>query len=341
VKTGVIRLGLIGVGNFGRVLYERFSAIDGVDVVCAYHPTDAGKAARFGCRGTTDLQGLMADPDIDGVVISSPNGDHAAQVSMAMASEKHIFVEKPVTALYSEALGLAAAASSYRPVFMVGHQHRRNPSMRAVKRLIESGTLGLVINVDINCSHGGAFHFTPRLWRYHLAGHREGPLMTVGIHCVETLHYWFGPVRRVCALIKNRTRQTEAPDCNAVLMELANDAMVFMQTNYNVPSEDRLDVFGSEGVVGASLTAACRRIGRDVNQVPSRPEPISLEGHDPIVEETTEFIEAMRWGKEPETGFREGLNALAVIEACYRSSQESRWVGLDELPGYDVTPIGI
>lgn len=340
MKTGVIRLGLIGVGNFGRVLYERFAAIDGVEVARAYHPTDPDRAARFGCRGTTDLRGLMADPDLDGVVISSPNSDHAAQVAMAMAHQKHIFVEKPVTALHSEALALAAAARGYRPVFMVGHLHRRNPSMRAAKRVIDSGTLGLVVNVNINCSHGGAFHFTPRLWRYHLAGHREGPLMTVGIHFVDTLHHWFGAVRRVCALIQNRTRRTEAPDCNAVLMELANDATVFLQTNYNVPSEDRLDVFGTEGVVSASLTAACRRIGRDVNQAPSRPEPLPLESHDPVAEEAAEFVEAVRWGKEPETGFREGLNALAVIEACYRSSQESRWVRLDELPAYDVPPVG-
>ena len=57
-------------------------------------------------------------------------------------------------------------------------------------------------------------------------------------------------------------------------------------------------------------------------------------------EEAAEFIEAVRCGKEPETGFRDGLNALAVIEACYRSSQESRWVRLDELPAYDVSPVG-
>ena len=72
----------------------------------------------------------------------------------------------------------------------------------------------------------------------------------------------------------------------------------------------------------------------------SRSEAIPLESHDPVAKEAAEFIEAVRWGKEPETGFRDGLNALAVIEACYRSSQESRWVRLDELPAYDVSPVG-
>ena len=331
-----IRLCQIGVGNFGKVLYDRLKDIAGIEIVCAFHPTDAHKAGRWGCRCTTDLVGVLSDPTIHGVIISSPSRDHAEHIQQAMVHQKHIFVEKPVTALYAEALELITPLGRYAPVFMVGHQHRRYPAMRVAEEILASQSLGAIVNVTINSSHGGAFHFTPEMWRYHLASHREGPLVTAAVHLFDTLHYWLGPVRRVCALIKNRSRRTEAPDCNAVLIEMANETMVFLQTNYNVPSEDRIEIFGTEGVVTINRLQVWKRMGRDVNQVPSKPEGVTLEDQDPFTEEMVEFINAIRRHTRPETGFREGLNALAVVEACYRSFQESRWVALGELPSYDV-----
>ena len=324
------------MGNFGKVLYDRLKRLPGVEVVCAFHPTDIGRAGRWGCGGTSNLEQVLSDPTIHGVIISSPNRDHADYIRQAISHQKHIFVEKPMTALYAEALELKASLDQYGSVFMVGHSHRRYAAMRAAKEILASQCLGPIINVSINSSHGGAFHFTSKMWRYHLATHREGPLVTVGVHLFDTLHYWLGPVRRVCAMIKNRSCCTEAPDCNAVMMEMANETMVLLQANYNVPSEDRIEIFGTEGVVSINRLKAWKRMGRDVNQVPSKPNAISLKDHDPFAEEMSEFVNSIRRGQRPETGFQEGLNALAVAEACYRSFQDSRWVSLEELPSYDV-----
>lgn len=162
--------------------------------------------------------------------------------------------------------------------------------------------------------------------------------MTLGIHFMDSVHYLFGRVDSVYARINNISRQTEAPDCNAVVLGLKNGASVFMQANYNMPSEEMFVFHGTEGTIYINRSELSLRMGRDrrVNSrfIASKPLPIKLKKIDSIKEELEEFRDAILGKKKVETGFKEGLNALALIEACYQSNKKNKVVFMKDFKDY-------
>ena len=336
MKTKV-KLCLMGLGSFGKTLDKKVGQIKGIEILHYYHP-DIKKAKNFNAKkGTSDLKNALSD--VDGVIIATPNNAHFKNIKKCIDAGKHIFVEKPVTGLYKDALKLKQILPKDL-VFMVGHNQRRESCFREAKNILEKNKLGKIISAYFNISHGGAFSFTPDQWRYDVKSHREGPLMTLGIHLMDTVNYLFGSVNSVYARINNISGKTEAPDCNAVLLGLKNGASVFMQSNYNMPSEEICVIHGTEGTMYVDRGKLSLRIGRDRridnSFVPSESVSVKLKKTDSIKEEFQEFRDAINGRKKVETEFREGLNALALIDACYESNKKNKVIFMKDYKDYHV-----
>lgn len=332
-----VKLCLMGLGNFGRVIYKKINQVKDCEVKYCYHSNEE-KAKRFDPeKGTSDLKTALEE--VDGVLIATPNDAHFGNIKKCLKADKHIFVEKPITSLYKDALKLKHMVKKDL-VFMVGHNQRRESYFRHAKKLLDKNQLSKIVSAHFNLSHGGAFSFVPSQWRYSLKRHREGPLITAGVHLMDTAHYLFGEVDSVYAKISNISRQTGAPDCNAVTLGLKNGASVFMQANYNMPSEESYTIHGTEGTIYINRGNFSLRMGRDRrihdSFVPSKSSPIKLKKIDSVKEELAEFRDAIRRGTNVETGFREGLNALALIEACYQSSKTNRAIFMKGFRDYHV-----
>jgi len=332
-----VELCLIGVGNFARVIHNKMQQVKGCEVRYCYHPKEE-TAKRFDSeRGTSDLKRALED--VDGALIVTPNDAHFGNIKECLKADKHIFVEKPVTSLYRDALKLKSMIKK-NLIFMVGHNQRRESYFRYTKKLLDKNKLGKIVSAYFNLSHGGAFSFVPSQWRYSLKRHREGPLITAGVHIMDTVHYLFGEVDSAYARISNISKQTEAPDCNAVILGLKNGASVFIQTNYNIPSEELYTIYGTDGAIYINRCELSLRLGRDKrirdSFVPSKPSQVKLKKTDSIKEELMEFRDAIKFGKKVETGYQEGLNALALIEACYRSSRTNKAVFMRSFRDYHV-----
>lgn len=332
-----VELCLMGLGNFGRVIYNKIEQIECCEIKYCYHRNEE-KARKFDSeKGTSNLEKALGEAD--GVLIVTPNDAHFENIKECLKADKHIFVEKPITSLYRDALKLKRMIKKDL-VFMVGHNQRRESYFRHAKKLLDKNKLGKVVSAYFDLSHGGAFSFVPTQWRYSRRRHREGPLITAGVHLMDTAHYLFGEVDSVYAKISNISRQTEAPDCNAVILGLKNEASVFMQANYNMPSEESYTVHGTEGTIYINRGNFFLRMGRDRRVhdtfIPSKPSLIKLKYVDSVKEELVEFRDAIKFGKKVETGFKEGLNALALIEACYQSSKTNRAVFMKGFRDYHV-----
>jgi len=333
----MVKLCLIGLGNFGRILDRKIGEINGLEITHYYH-SDKIKAKKFNSeKGTSDLKSALKDTD--GVIIATPNNAHAKNIKECFKARKHIFVEKPLTGFYKDALELKQILPN-GPVFMVGHNQRREGWVREAKRILVQNKLGKIVSVYFNVSHGGAFSFNPKQWRYNLKSHREGPLITLGIHLMDTAHYLFGRVDSVYARIGNISGKTEAPDCNAVVLGLKNGASVFLQANYNMPSEEIFVIHGTEGTIYINRGKLLLRMGRDrrINNqfVVSKPLPIKLRKVDSIKEELEEFRDAILGKKKAEAGFKEGLNALALIEACHQSNKKNKIIFMKDFKNYRI-----
>jgi len=326
----------IGFGNFAKKIKVAVDARAETDVIY-FHPSKEKALERFGEKACWNLDKVLSNAELSSVFITSPNDSHAFYLERCLLAHKHIFIEKPIAGYYSESNQLLDLFKQNNQVLMVGHNKRREVAIRTAKELIETRTIGDVISVYANDSKGIAYQMTQTNWRFQPSRHREGPLITVGIHLIEAVHYLVGRVDSVSSVLKNISGLSAVPDSNATMLHLERGVTAFIEANYNMPSVDVLNIYGTNGIINISDGQMWLRQGRDLNRVPAPSLPVELKPIDTVAEEINEFFNAVESDRnDVETGYKEGLQALAVIEACWRSSEQKRIVEMKEFEQYAI-----
>ena len=149
-----IRLGFIGVGGRGGGSASWFSKEKDARIatLCdADAKRAAGVARKFkGSKSTTDLRKVIDDPDIDAVVISTPNHWHCLAAIWAAQAGKDVYVEKPISHNIWEGHKLVEAARKYKRMVQGGTQQRSDPLQAELKSFLDSGALGKIQFVRLN-----------------------------------------------------------------------------------------------------------------------------------------------------------------------------------------------
>ncbi|HHT33572.1 MAG TPA: Gfo/Idh/MocA family oxidoreductase, partial [Bacteroidales bacterium] len=166
----IIRTGIIGYGLSGRVFHAPF-----IDVVEGYELTRISTSrpesiTMIGDRYplTTvvpDGKSIIDDPEIDLVIVTSPNTDHFRWSREALLAGKHVVVEKPFTVNVEEADELLEIARRQKKILTVYHNRRFTSDTRTVKKLLDSGFLGEIVDYE---SHFDRYRTDPRpngAWR--------------------------------------------------------------------------------------------------------------------------------------------------------------------------------
>lgn len=141
-----LRLAVLGGGYWGPHLIRNFSDHQFSQVKAAVEPRADRRSALASRFPTIDFISeagqVLADPDIDAVVIATPTSTHFELVRAALEAGKSVFVEKPITDSVADARTLCALASDNSLVLMVGHVFLFNPAVVEARRLIATGDLG-------------------------------------------------------------------------------------------------------------------------------------------------------------------------------------------------------
>jgi len=321
---------IAGYGGFARKqLHPRLAKMDECEVKYLFHPNEK-KAQSYGPKGTNAIDMVCNDPDIHAFVIATPYDTHIKFLERLVRENKHhIFVEKPMTASYQEITRFSHHILFFKKVFMVGHCQRREAVYRKAKELLEDGRIGRLINVNFNVSSSKVFTISETDWRASAVRNDLGPLAMVGSHCIDTVHYLFGKAESVYARLQNVSGKTEAPDSSSVVMNLENGATVFLQCNYNVPSEKYCFISGTEGAIYIERDKVWIRSSRETyKDAPSEKQEMTITKVDLIEEELKEFLNAIKAGGKVETGYAEGLAVVQVLEACRESSLKNKVIRL-------------
>jgi predicted dehydrogenase len=143
----VIRIGQAGLGYWGPNLARNFGSLADLRWLCDLSPDLLEAAARAypQARTTADFEELLADPDVDAVVIATPVVTHYELAKQALSAGKHVFVEKPQAQSSAEAEELAALAQEQGLVLMPGYLLLYHPALHRLKELIDGGDLGDVL----------------------------------------------------------------------------------------------------------------------------------------------------------------------------------------------------
>jgi predicted dehydrogenase len=284
-------------------------------------------AAEFGCQAAPSFEAAIEHPQVQGVMLVTPNYVHAEQTLACARRGQHVYVEKPIADTLADGRAMDAACREAGVTLLVGHAFRRLGAARKVKQLIEAGTLGTVVLAEANFSLPGTL--TPEAWRYYRDNCPGGPLMQLGVHHADTLQYWLGPVRQVQGSFARLVTPAEIDDIGVALLEFAGGARGTLTSSYVSPKTFYLRLFGTEANLHyetdmsvwprAELMDAATRL---TLQTKSGQESVTFEPRDMLVEQLNEFARCILGETEPETGATEALAALKVIRGAIDSHQD-------------------
>jgi predicted dehydrogenase len=322
----VTGLAFAGTGMWAPRLAESAQRA-GLTIVTCHSRDEQRRAAfaeRFRCVAAATLEEAIGHPDVVGVVIATPNDVHEEQVLACAERGRHVFVEKPIADTLDAGERMRAACREAGVVLMVGHAFRRLGAARRTNELIHAGTLGRVVLAEANMSLPGTFK--PHAWRAHRSRNPGGPLMQLGIHHVDTLTSWLGPVRRASGRFEHVHADADIDDVGVATLEFESGALGVVTGSYVSPKTLSLRLLGTDGVLDYrsdfSVWPDARALDR-VTTLTLNGESVEFDERDMLAEELAEFAACIRGEAVVETGAAEGLAALGVILQALGADREA------------------
>ena len=323
-----VRVAAVGVGGWGRVLADATARGTGLTIVACTSRSAENREAfakTYGCRDLPSYEAVLADPEVEGVLITTPHSFHAEQVVAAAQGGKHVFVEKPFTLTVADARRAMEACRRAGVVLAVGHQRRKQAANRALKRLLDEGALGRAAQIEGNISADIGFRLKPGVWRTVRAETPAGAMTNLGIHHVDTFQYLLGPIVRVMAFSR-RVALTHVPidDATSILFEFASGSLGYLGTSWVHANRTAvITLYGTEAQAWSEADGTCLFLARR-----GQPErtAVPLTPVDPVVDELAEFARCVREGTKPEVGGEEATVNVAVLEAIVESAETGRAV---------------
>ena len=360
-----LNIGLIGTGFMGKTHVFGFATAERVfdlpyELVMhtvADRTEDLSQSAAQDLGFTSwsgDWKTLVADPDIDLIDITAPNAFHKEMALSAIAAGKHVYCEKPLAPLASDAREMAQAAQEAGVWTQVGFNYLCNPMLALAREIICSGELGEIRSYrGIHAEDYMADAASPFTFRHDPVG--GGALADLGSHALATAEFLLGPIQSVLGdcltVIASRPdgrgghRKVEVDDIGRAFLRFANGASGSIEASWVATGrkmQHDFEVYGTKGALAftqerfnelhfySAADAVGRRGFRKIEAGPDH-HPYGLfcvaPGHqlgfnDLKAIEIARFVEAIA-GKRPEPfGFEAGHRVQELVETIQRSSRE-------------------
>jgi predicted dehydrogenase len=249
----MIRAGIVGCGIWGQTLVKSVQdKSDRIRFVRGMTRTPS-KAEAFGAEMDIpiddDYAAMLADPDVDAVVLATPHSQHGDQILQAAAAGKHVFVEKPLALDAETAARAYAACRDAGVVLALGHNRRCLPSYLRLKEMIADGALGQITHLEGNFSGPSAFRQTPDNWRADLSESPAGGMTGKGIHITDMMIDLAGSARSVATLSQRQVLSYGMDDTTLVTIRFASGQTGSLSTLTTTPNDWRLQVYGTDAWV--------------------------------------------------------------------------------------------
>lgn len=338
-----VRLAAVGLGSWGKVLAESARRGDRIDWVNCYSRSESSRRAfqeDLGVpRAVTSLEDLLSDPDVEGVVVTTPNDSHAPIIISCLEAGIPVFTDKPMTETLAAAAAVARVAQTTGVLLAVGHSARRLGGHRVMKRWLEEGRLGGVSMVECNFTTPRGLSLTVDSWRFHDEQGPGGALIQLGVHHADTLQYLLGPVSAVSGHLRRLHTNAEVSDATMAILEFENGAIAYLGSGWSSPRIYDMRVQGTDCNLSYRLdpkewseSHLLDEASTLEAQVGDKRQFLDMPKTDMFREELEEFADAIRGGAEVEVGLDAAVRALAVVEAAIASSrQEGRSVAVAPL----------
>jgi predicted dehydrogenase len=332
VTQSPVHIALVGLGGHGRRIQEAIDQVSALAVAAVYDPNAEeaeAAAARFGCPAVPSYEAVLARDDLDAVVLATPNHVHRAQTEAAFEAGLDVFVEKPIATTVADGLVMVQRAEVHDRILMVGHNIRRGRAARQAMTLLDDGAIGEVVSVEIHYSADNVQKGAAGGWRADPERCPMLPMLQLGLHAIDLVHYLLAPTRRVTAHARSVLTPPGVVDNVTATLLLENDVAGTAISNYCTPDLFEVRLSGTEGLLEVNWipqTLTLRPRGARTEE-PEHHDYSAFDLEDQV-RQFEAFAEAIRTRAAPETDGWAGLYALAVVEAMARSAATGRPVSI-------------
>jgi predicted dehydrogenase len=242
---------IVGLGWWGKVLVDsvqgKSSAIRFTRAVTRTGGAGEDVARRLGLKTVADYEEVLADQEVEAVVLATPHRMHVDQIVEAAKAGKPVFTEKPLSLELTEAMRAVQAIRDAGLILGIGTDKRFLANVLELTRLVRSGTLGDLLHLEGQYSNNFSSIGVSGSWRDI---EQESPgcgMQGPGLHVLDGLINLAGPVARVDARSYRFKRPPRPVDTVAVLAEFECGATGLISTVRAVPDYFRLQVIGTKG----------------------------------------------------------------------------------------------
>jgi predicted dehydrogenase len=330
----MIRAAIVGLGRWGRSLVTSVQGkSDDIRFVAAHTRTRA-PAEDFCREKGVPLAGsyeqILADPDIDAVVLATPHSQHERQVLAAAAAGKHIHVEKPITLDRGSADAAVAAARKAGVLLAVGYCRRFHPSVVEVRNRLRDGRLGTVISMVAQHTTSTGQFIPADNWRAAPDEAPGGALTAVGVHSLDHMIEFAGRVRDV-RCVTARHIPGPSDDTTTVMLHFESGATGLIFCSVATATNFAFTLYGSKGLAEISKpNLQTFRFVPTSEHAPTGPvtapsDQISEHtGFDMLNAELTAFARCIREKKPYPVPIDDVLHGMSVFDAIVRAGKSGK-----------------
>jgi predicted dehydrogenase len=342
-----VKVGIIGLGRWARVLTRASKRSDELEIVCGFSRSQEKRDAfsdDTGIATAESLDALLSRQDIAGVILTVPNEQHLPVAAEVARAGKHIYTEKPIASTLEDGFAIEALQSIYGVTVTVGHSARLMGGIREIRRRIDAGELGRVGFIETNFSNERALELTPKTWRWYKDRAPGGPLSQLAIHMFDVVHYLGGKAASATSVASKLSPVgAEVDDQSMTLLKLENGAVAYVGTCWTSPGVFAVRVFGSKGLMHYEIDFGTWDTPEKLRQSSTLYIQRGKDGYGDreVLEEPESnmfraelelFAESCRSGKPNELSATNGNSAVACVYAALKSiEQNGALVTLDEV----------
>ncbi|MCS7461239.1 Gfo/Idh/MocA family oxidoreductase [Paenibacillus doosanensis] len=345
-KKAKISIGIIGMGNMGKLYYEQLSHMEHCQVVSIWSQKEEKVnqlAEEYGVRGYTDYIAMLDAGNLDAVIVATPHYQHTTVTIEALRRHIHVLVEKPIAAHVKDAERMAAVYEEQKKlkpelVFAAIYQQRTTAQWQFIRQVVQEGKLGKLMRFawfNTNWFRPQAY-FNVGNWRGTWKGEGGGVLLNQCAHNLDMMWWLFGLPQAITATAAfGKYHHIEVEDEVHAVLEYPGGLMgSFVASTSEWPGTDRLEIVGEYGKLvyeDKKVTLyqnaesaldyiqhakqAFGTVKHDVSEMAW--EESAGPGHERILED---FLQAIADGREPLVPAAEGLHSLMIINGMVLSS---------------------
>ncbi len=332
-----LRVGLIGTGAIATLHARAYKSIGYTIAACTDVRADFGQrfADEHGAQFVPTAEAVCRHPGVDYVDLCTLPGYRMEPVRWCAESGKAIQVQKPIATTMAIAREMVTVARQAGIVLGVVSQHRFDTSSQFLMRAIRQGRLGRLLQCDAYIKWYRSAEYYSRPVKGSWGGEGGGALMNQAIHQVDLLRWFVGPVASVFGMWQlGALHKIESEDIVTAVLRYANGATGTIQaaTALWPGYPERVELHGTKGtaiITGDRLTTwdvqddagEAPPLSTNVASGASDPMAISLE---PFERQFLDFGEAVKAKSRPLVSGDDGLEALALVDAVYRSCRSGQ-----------------